>query len=115
MSPGGVRLPGQGLDGHHWQAERCRPHPELEVRWVCRLGCCAAVHTPVPHRLPQPRPDPAELVLELVLKARDPRLTIGESRLDIQIARRPDFVPDEALAAVEEREASAVGNNLAAN
>lgn len=49
-------------------------------------GCCGAAYThSVPHRLSQPPFGPAEF-------ARDPRLITGDSRLDIQVPRPPDFV-----------------------
>ena len=44
-----------------------------------------------------------------LLNARDARLITGEAHLDIQVPRPPDFVPDEASAAVEDREAPAGG------
>ena len=46
-----------------------------------------------------------------LLNARDARLITGDARLDIQVPRPPDFVPDEAPAAGRQaREASAGGN-----
>jgi NADH dehydrogenase len=39
-----------------------------------------------------------------LLNARDARLITGEARVDIQVPRPPDFVPDEAPAATEESE-----------
>jgi NADH dehydrogenase len=50
-----------------------------------------------------------------LLNARDARLITGAARLDIQVPRPPDFVPDSAPAPAEERDVStdANGNNEA--
>ena len=52
--PGGVRLPGQGLDGRHRQGEGRRPDREVEARRLPRLAAVGRRPHRVPHRLPQP-------------------------------------------------------------